>query len=154
MNHEKSYTNHQYINEIGYTCSRSLLSVSFNMVQYIFNKGYAGEIKRDTISCNTNSILLKKKKSTILPTYEDKMQKPVSLAIPYLYLSDRDPPGDQKIRSNHLIHFLKAMVIFLFIKTHLLCPLWNTIGSFLVKKNEIPLRKDVFIKVSLNSHVS
>ena len=49
MGHEKSYTNHHYINKIGYTFSSSLFSVRFNMVQYIFNYGYAEEIRRDDL---------------------------------------------------------------------------------------------------------
>ena len=42
------------------------------------------------------------------------------------------------------------MIIFLLNKTYPLCPFWNTIGPFLVNKNEFPLCKDVFTKFSLN----
>ena len=61
MESPKSYTNHQYINQIGYTYSSSLFSVGINMVQYIFNKGYAGEIEREKICCTNKFYSIKEK---------------------------------------------------------------------------------------------
>ena len=66
LDHEKSYTNQQYTNKIGYTCSRSFFSVSFNMVQLIFNKGYDGEIKRYTIPSKNKSYSIEEKQLTSL----------------------------------------------------------------------------------------
>lgn len=58
------------------------------MVQNIFNQGYAGEIEEIRFAAITNPVLLKKKKNNklTLPTYENIMEKPVSLAISCLYL--------------------------------------------------------------------
>ena len=65
------------------------------MVQLIFNKGYAGEIKIYTIPSNNKSYSIEEKKNNklILPTYEDIMQKPVSLAISYLSIWQSPPPS-------------------------------------------------------------
>ena len=69
-----------------------MFSVGFNVVQYIFIKGYTGEIERDKICCNNKSYSIDEKKNKLtLPTYENIMQKPISLVISCLYRFERDP---------------------------------------------------------------
>ena len=97
MEHEKSYTNHQLINKIGnYTCSSSLFSVGFNVVQYIFIKGFTGEIERDKICCNNKSYSIDEKKKQAYLTNLRKYNAKTNFLSNILFISIWKGPMDQK----------------------------------------------------------
>ena len=87
MDHKKSFTNHQYINKISCTCSSSLFSVSFIMVQYFFNEGYPEEIERDKIRCNNTSYSIEDNNiKPTLPIYSAMLVQSLVVLLFHYYL--------------------------------------------------------------------